>query len=369
MATTSLGSGQAGSKEFNDAIEKGAEAEKNGQWREARAHFMSALQIDNQAADVWVRFGHVVEKGATATEAEKAYRRALTLDPTNTEIKRDIGRAIKLQGRETEAYAYLRSIAASAPGNEAVINDLKEIDTLAAARADTGLKRLQAYRGNGFDDVQGWCLPRLFDIFSFFEQLEFNREGGALEIGVHHGKFFLLMNQLIDPQYNSYAIDVFEDQALNIDKSGLGDSNRFERNLKLYDSNKGRNTDIIKGDSTDPLLGLKGRIGHGAIRFLSVDGGHTAEHAISDLELAIDLISNEGVVIVDDILNPHWLGVIAGVFRYLDRQPTLVPFAIGENKLFMCKISFQQAYLSALTHRSNLTAKRVDFFGHSIALL
>jgi hypothetical protein len=47
-----------------------------------------------------------------------------------------------------------------------------------------------------------------------------NKNGGCMGIGVHLGKFFILLNQLINAEYKSFAVDIFSDQHLNIDKSG-----------------------------------------------------------------------------------------------------------------------------------------------------
>jgi hypothetical protein len=230
------------------------------------------------------------------------------------------------------------------------------------------IQRLAHYRNNGFDEVAGWCDTALFDTVKLMDSAHINRVGGCLEIGVHHGKFYLLLNQAIDSSATSYAVDIFESQHLNIDDSGLGSLEIFKNNLSRYDANKGANTKIVIGDSTDPSLRLRETVGEDPLRFISVDGGHTVEHTIADLVLANDLISNEGVVILDDILNSHWLGVIEGAGRFLDRRPTLVPFAIGHNKLYMAKISFRSFYFHLFAN-STLNSKIVKFYGHSIVAL
>jgi predicted O-methyltransferase YrrM len=49
-------------------------------------------------------------------------------------------------------------------------------------------------------------------------------------------------------------------------------------------------------------------VGVGSMRFISIDGGHTPEHTVSDLNLACRLINNQGVVILDDVLHHPWPG-------------------------------------------------------------
>ena len=224
---------------------------------------------------------------------------------------------------------------------------------------------LEKYRDLGFQHVEGWCDPGLFEVMECIDSFVSQKDGGCIEIGVHHGKFFLLLNQLVEERFQSYAIDLFEQQELNIDFSGQGARSKFEENLRLFDRHQGRNTTIICGDSTDSSLNLESKCGLGVSRYISIDGGHTAEHTISDLRLANRLIGNYGIVILDDILNYHWLGVIEGACAFLTERPTLIPFAIGFNKLFFCKLSFHNNYLSAL--RSNYSdAKLVHFFGHQL---
>lgn len=227
---------------------------------------------------------------------------------------------------------------------------------------------LHNYMSNGFDNVEGWCEKTLFHTVDMLSRADINKKGGCCEIGVHYGKLFILLNSVIDQSETSYAIDVFSRQDLNIDKSGWGSKTDFTDNLKKYDIHKGKNVTIIEGDSTDYSLGLTNIIKPGSIRFMSVDGGHTAEHVINDLTIATQIVNNEGVVIVDDILNPYWMGVIEGVVRFLDRKPTLIPFALGHNKLYMAKLSHAE-YYKTLFSSSPLFVNYTGFFGHTISLL
>lgn len=227
---------------------------------------------------------------------------------------------------------------------------------------------LKAYCETGFKAVEGWCMSTIFPIIDLLGSVDFNKNGGCFEIGVHHGKFYIMLNCLVEEQFQSYAVDLFDDQHLNVDRSGRGSLLSFKSNLEKYDRYAGKNTRIICGDSTDNRVIKNIEQTVGLLRFVSIDGGHTAEHTVSDLVLANSIVSNEGVVILDDILNRHWLGVLDGAVTFIRRQPTLVPFAIGHNKLFFCKISYRAAYLRAVSE-AGLNVKTVDFFSHRIAAL
>jgi peptide chain release factor 2 len=76
----------------------------------------------------------------------------------------------------------------------------------------------------------------------------------SAEIGVHHGRLFIPMALARRPGERALAIDVFEDQHLNVDHSGKGDRARFEENVARTGAAP---IDILKGE-----LGLAlGQIG------------------------------------------------------------------------------------------------------------
>lgn len=227
---------------------------------------------------------------------------------------------------------------------------------------------LNNYKTGGFEKIDGWCGDKLFDIVNLLNSVGINKEGGCLEIGVHHGKFYILLNGVIDRIFKSYAVDLFENQQLNIDGSGRGSLEAFRGNLRKYDRHKGANTEIISADSTDPKAIKFIRDAAGPLRFISVDGGHTPEHTVSDLRLATKLLANEGVVILDDIFNYHWPGVVEGAVTFLREKPTLVPFAIGHNKLLLSKLSYRSYYFN-LFNKSALKSKVVNFFSYPLVAL
>jgi len=226
---------------------------------------------------------------------------------------------------------------------------------------------LRKYMDAGFDSVEGWCDHRLFHIIDKLNDVQggLRTRAGVLEIGVHHGKFFILLNQLTEESDESAALDLFAEQDLNIDGSGCGNLQAFERNLSLYDKHKGKNVRILSSDSTSlsPSLFASTRF-----RFISIDGGHTPEHTLNDLALAADWVHPQGVVVVDDILNYHWLGVFEGVIRFLLTTPTLVPFAIGNNKLFLCRLSYYSRYFHEIS-ASDLKTKIVSLLGRQLVAL
>ena len=171
---------------------------------------------------------------------------------------------------------------------------------------------------------------------------------GSAEIGIHHGRLFILLHLLSPP---SVAIDVFEEQTLNVDRSGRGNREIFLHNCRRFGDPDRISViaDSSENVSAEQILSKTGRV-----RLFSVDGGHTAHLTLNDLNLAQDCLADGGIVILDDYFNSRWPDVSVGVNRFLSRG-ALRPFAITPNKLFLTDTSE-----AADTYR--MTIERLD--GH-----
>ena len=96
-----------------------------------------------------------------------------------------------------------------------------------------GQDLLEAYLSRGMNQVQGWL-----DSFSARAVAAIGREqqrlgltGAVGEIGVHHGRLFILLYLLSAPEERAFAVDVFSDQTRNVDESGRGNEAIFLSNL------------------------------------------------------------------------------------------------------------------------------------------
>lgn len=202
------------------------------------------------------------------------------------------------------------------------------------------------------DEVQGWLLRTTAAgmLELLWAQEERGAQGSGLaEVGIHHGKSFLVLTAAAMEQERLFAIDVFEQQELNLDLSGKGDRDVFLENLEWFFP--GAAPTVIARSSAElwevlPDLGMQG------LRFFSVDGGHTRALTVNDLRLADRTLAEDGVCALDDLLNPHWTGVISGLVDFLRDSRSLVPFALLPNKLMLCRPG--QAGLHATALRNAL---------------
>ena len=225
--------------------------------------------------------------------------------------------------------------------------------------------KLCAYVKHGNHLVKGWLSPGAIQAIVSLsaEQRKANLPGGVAEIGVHHGRLFILLYLLGRVTEPAVAIDLFSHQDLNSDHSGAGDLERFKKNLK-------RHADIdrlvvYEGDS----MKLDSRrlidLGGGHLRMISVDGGHSPEVTAHDLSVSEGALAEGGVIILDDCFNETWPGVVDGVHQYFSSPRSIVPFGIGANKTFFCHKAFAQAYAAVLRALDTRAATR-EFLGSRV---
>src|SRR5262245_14469380 len=144
---------------------------------------------------------------------------------------------------------------------------------------------LRTYALESHTTVEGWlgigALGLTIEISE--RQQRQSIRGGVGEIGVHHGRYFIALALLRQAGERAVAIDVFEDQHLNVDWSGRGDQEILLANLHRHDVDM---TGVVlhKADSltmgSDELLRLSSGEG---FRLFSVDGGHQVGNVVHDL--------------------------------------------------------------------------------------
>ena len=230
------------------------------------------------------------------------------------------------------------------------------------------MNQIDRYLIFGLQRVEGWLDPYSAEVIRVLSdvQRQSNFAGAVGEIGVHHGKLFILLILTAAEHEKAFVIDVFENQALNIDASGRGDKKKFLSNLGHW-AGRPRAVSIIAKSSLEvrpeELLFACGRV-----RIASIDGGHTEECALNDLQLIEAVLTEHGIVILDDYFNQHWPGVSAGAAKYLsDPNTKLRPFAISPNKIFLTAPSNANFYRSQLRRQKGFNVETTaKMFGHEV---
>ena len=217
----------------------------------------------------------------------------------------------------------------------------------------TRAERLQHFDSRIYGCVEGWVGDRMSQFVNLLGALlEAHEVGGHLvELGVHHGLFLFLLNVLRKDGEKCFAIDVFEEQHLNIDKSGCGSFEALIAHLDALLPEERPFFRIIKRDTTSfSIVEFMELLERRRAKFISIDGGHTYQHAFNDLQLAQEVLTPGGIVALDDYMSVHWPGVTEGFYRFMHTaNRRLKPFAYFQNKLFLTTISEHAAWLQELS--------------------
>ncbi len=159
-------------------------------------------------------------------------------------------------------------------------------------------------------DIEGWCADQIFFALEVLlsSDAAFGREGPICEIGVHHGKFLIGAHNVLSGQ-RALGIDIFEDQARNVDGSGLGSLAHFREAIAKY-AKQPSAIDPMAADSMDLSPGDLDEIARRFGRFavFSIDGGHTVAHVQNDLVIAEQLTRQDGIILIDDFFRPALAG-------------------------------------------------------------
>jgi hypothetical protein len=225
--------------------------------------------------------------------------------------------------------------------------------------------KLDRYLHRGHMLVEGWMLPGAATMIVAIShaQRKLGVSGHLAEIGVHHGKLFILLCLLSHDGERCVAVDLFGDQDRNIDGSGRGDLETFLSNLDRH-ADVAR-TIVHQGDSLELDGSLLVGLASGRFRLISIDGGHTAKITAHDLATAENALCEGGVIILDDCFHEMWPGVSDGVHDYFQTHRDVVPFAIGANKVLFCHASYLDHYIEAARSVTIRTADRC-FLGHGV---
>jgi len=173
------------------------------------------------------------------------------------------------------------------------------------------------------DSVEGWLQPGAADLFCRTDdwQQRWGVVGARVEFGVHHGRSLILM-ALLDPTTPVLGLDLSDEHVRdNISARGVGNAA-----MRLGDTNA-VTVEVIR----EELRGL----GSDTVRMVSIDGDHTFEGTVHDLQVTAELLCPGGVTIVDDVANPIYPGVHEAVVQVIN-QGALVPFAAAGGRLAMC---------------------------------
>jgi predicted O-methyltransferase YrrM len=172
-------------------------------------------------------------------------------------------------------------------------------------------------------DVPGFVMPESIAIWDCLLAFQQHRQisGPLLEIGVYYGKSAVMLAM----------------HASETDELFLVDPSDFVAAAEaLVKTVKPKGVVVFKQRSSQGAAWSLAASHARLFRWVHVDGDHKAESVWNDLELANRLLSDEGILCVDDFLNPRYPQLIYAVCTFLDKHR-------AELQMFLC--GFNKAYL------------------------
>jgi predicted O-methyltransferase YrrM len=186
------------------------------------------------------------------------------------------------------------------------------------------------------ETVPGWFGPTDQALFRWFlsRQVASGHKGDLAELGVYMGKSAILIGDYLQRPGEAFTvIDLFEEVSDEVENRAENErtyanltQRSFEAHYLRFHAQLPR---IVRGDSRS--ITEHARVG--SHRFVHVDASHLYEHVRADAESAKRLLSDNGVVVFDDIRSLHTPGVAAAVWEEILKGGLRV-LVSSENKLY-----------------------------------
>jgi hypothetical protein len=164
--------------------------------------------------------------------------------------------------------------------------------------------------------------------------------GGMLEIGVEYGTSAFLMLDALRAGEHATFIDLAET------REWLEGINGPYKNQVAYTYIVG-NTLKIDPSEIPP-----------SCRWIHIDGGHLYKHVSNDLALAVDSLSDNGVMVLDDFFEIRWPDVTIAVMDFLKTNKKITPFLLVNRKLYCARSkasanSYKNMFSSFISRNGN----------------
>jgi hypothetical protein len=217
-------------------------------------------------------------------------------------------------------------------------------------------ERVKAYIDSTAQSVDGWFYPLDMLLYAYLGEIqeESSFQGHLCEVGVWHGKSLALSCLMSAPGEQVFGFDLFVDDCK-------------EKTLQTLKTVCGRPDAavLVQKNSLECTPAFLQTVLPGPLRFLHVDAGHEFHEALADLVNFGAFMSPTGVIAIDDYYDRAFPGVAAATHAFIEhgRSKQFVPFALGQNKIYLCNPAlaghYQRHLVSKPPFREDLRVQRM----------
>jgi hypothetical protein len=160
--------------------------------------------------------------------------------------------------------------------------------------------------------------------------------GSLLEIGVYQGKSAIVVGNYSRTAGDFEVCDIFK---LESDVENENEISSSYRNLhrEIFENNCLKRLEALPLIHECKSLDLRNKLESKSYRFIHIDGSHLYDHVVSDIQLALDVLTQEdGVIVMDDFRSQHTLGVSLAIWEKIIVRD-FAPFLVTPAKMYLAK--------------------------------
>ena len=190
--------------------------------------------------------------------------------------------------------------------------------------------------------ISGWWKDSAFEIYEAFNlmQKELKIEGNLCEIGTWYGRSFLALRNFTEEHETCIGIDIF--------KGGYYAD--LINNIKKCFGNLDGSKIIKVAPSYSPAEKCKVLKPYAPIRIFYIDGDHSYEGALLDLNVARETLHQDGILFLDDYENPKYgPAVTKSTNTFLDENDEFALAFSSSQRIFLCRKHMVDSYVSAMS--------------------
>jgi 2-polyprenyl-3-methyl-5-hydroxy-6-metoxy-1,4-benzoquinol methylase len=184
--------------------------------------------------------------------------------------------------------------------------------------------------------IPGWFMFRSYCVWRALLDFQAGMSGDLFEIGVWYGRSASVLANYRKGEEKLYLCDIsLEETAIrnSIRSTGIEPTHLVPLSCSSAD--------------LPPILDLKAM--HKTVRWMHLDGEHTGGAVFRELELANRIVSDKGIVAIDDFFSPRYPANTTEAIRYLEKNPFHFRLlAVGFNKGYLCRPDALPFYMDFL---------------------
>lgn len=204
---------------------------------------------------------------------------------------------------------------------------------MTAPTADQSAEQLP--RPTRLSEVKGWFFTAdqlLFDWFLAHQQ-DRSEPGDLLELGAYMGKSAIFLGARLRPGERFTVCDLFDSPAEDASNSKEMKKSYATLTRRAFEANYLAFHDelptIVQGLSSI----VSDHVEDGSVRFAHIDASHLYEHVHGDILAVRELLTDSGVVVLDDYRAEHCPGVAAATWQAVANEG-LRPVCITGTKFY-----------------------------------